>query len=151
MNIKFTIPLFATVTLAVMGIYFLINPSYEMSLRAKYHYEMGEYNEAYSLAKEAFGKDVYNRMAATIMAQSKISLKYVDYVKSAKKYMNEINEIANHDVISDADKAKIRTICEVMISSYVKLAPSVITDEELVSQVASYYKEFEQLLEKVDK
>jgi len=38
---------------------------------------------------------------------------------------------------------------KIVIDSYVKLAPSVITDEDLVKDAASYHKNFEQLLEKV--
>ncbi|MBN2782413.1 MAG: hypothetical protein JXQ66_04160, partial [Campylobacterales bacterium] len=88
---------------------------------------------------------------ATVMAQSKISMKYEAYIKDAKKYMQEINEIATHEEISEADKAKMRTICEIMVSSYIKLAPSVITDKALVDEVRDYYKEFESLREKVAK
>jgi hypothetical protein len=65
--------------------------------------------------------------------------------------MQDINKIATHEVISNADRAKIRTICEIMISSYKKLAPSVVTDENLVNQAATYNKDFEKLLEKVNK
>jgi len=149
MNNRLLLPLFAFGILLFMGLYFLVNPSYQKSIQAKYYFEMGEYNEAYSLAKEAFSFDVYNRMATTIMAQSKTSLKYVSYVKSAKKYMKEIDEIAEHETISDADKAKIRLICEIMIDSFVKLAPSIITDNDLVEEASSYKEKFEQLLEKV--
>lgn len=151
MNIKVVIVLFSLLTLMFMGLYFFFNPSYQKSLQAKYYYELGEYDEAYSHAKEAFGLDLYNRMAATIMAQSKTSLKYVNYINDAKKYMNQINDIVNQDDIKDSDKAKIRLICEIMISSYIKLAPSVITDKELVENAAYYYAGFEQLLEKVDR
>jgi len=84
------------------------------------------------------------------MAQSKISLKYISYIELATKYMKSINEIATHEVISNADKAKIRTICEIMIASYIKLAPSVITDKDLVDKVANYNTKFENLLEKVN-
>lgn len=150
MNIKILIPVFAMVMLAVMSIYFYVNPSYQKSVQAKYYYEIGEYKEAYALAKEAFGLDLYNRMAATVMAQSTTSLKYVDYINDGKKYMRDIDEIATHEIISSADKAKIRLVCQIMISSYVKLAPSVITDEDLVSQAALYYSKFEKLLEKVN-
>lgn len=151
MNAKVMIPLVALGILIVMGVYFLINPSYEKSIRAKYYYEMGDYNEAYTLAKEAFSMNVYNRMASTVMAQSKTSLKFVDYINLSKKYMKEIQEIAKHDVISDADRARMRTMCEIMVGSYKKLAPSVITDEALVQESTRYYKEFEQLLEKVNR
>jgi len=151
MKTKFLIPSIALFIISIMGIFVLINPSYEKSLKAKFYYETGEYKEALSLAKEAFNQDLYNRMASTIMAQSLISLKYVSYNEDAKKYMQTINDIAIKDNITDADKAKIRTICEIMIKSYVKLSPSVITDSDLVKQAAKYNKDFEKLLEKVTK
>jgi tetratricopeptide (TPR) repeat protein len=134
-----------------MGAYFIANPSYEKSLRAKYYYETGEYKEAYTLAKEAFSLDLYNRMAATIMTQSQTSLKYVSYIDDAKKYMKIIDEIARKESILDADKAKMKMICEIMISAYIKLAPSVVTDDELVEQAAEYYGKFEKLLEKINR
>ena len=151
MKPKVLISVVAAVLLLIMGAYFLINPSYEKSLKAKYYYEIGEYREAYSLAKEAFSIDVYNRMAATIMAQSNTSLKYVRYIEDAQKYMKEIDFIAEHKEISSADKAKIRLMCEIMLSAYIKLAPSVITDDALVAQAAKYHDKFEKLLEKVNK
>ena len=149
MSSKLIFPLIAMFLLLSMGAYFLLNPSYEKSVKAKYYYEIGDYRQALNLSKEAFSMDLYNRMASTIMAQSITSLKYSSYIKDAKKYMKNINEIATHEVISDADKAKIRMICEIMIESYVKLAPSVITNEELVNEAARYYNGFEKLLEKV--
>jgi len=149
MQNKLLLPILGLATLLFMFIFFLTNPSYEKSLRAKYYYEMGEYKEAYTLANEAFSLDLYNRMASTIMAQSKTSLKYVAYVNDAKKYMKQINEIAAHDSITDADKAKIRLMCNIMIDWYPKLAPSVITDPKLVSEVKKHYNNFEKLLEKV--
>lgn len=149
MKPKVLISLFAFLILLVMAVSFLISPSYEKSIKAKYYFETGEYTEAYSLAKEAFGLDVYNRMAATIMAQSKTSLRYVNFNKNAKKYMADIDEIAAHEDISESDKAKIRLICEIMNGSYVKLAPSVVTDKELVKQSAEYNSKFKKLLEKV--
>ncbi|ABB45018.1 hypothetical protein Suden_1744 [Sulfurimonas denitrificans DSM 1251] len=151
MKNKFFIPAFAIFLLFIMATYFLINPSYEKSLKAKYYFEIAEYDKAYSLAKEAFSLDLYNRMASTIMTQSQTSLKYVSYIQDAKKYMQVIDEIATHERISEADKAKIRMMCNIMISSYVKLAPSVITDETLINESAEYYSKFEKLLEKVNK
>jgi tetratricopeptide (TPR) repeat protein len=151
MKNKLLSPMIALVLLLIMGAYFVVNPSYEKSIKAKYYYEIGNYSEALSLSKEAFSIDIYNRMASTIMAQSLTSLKYTSYIDDAKKYMLEINEIAGHEFISDADKAKIKLICEIMLGDYVKLAPSVVTDKELVKDAADYYKKFEELLEKVNK
>lgn len=151
MNYKYSIPAIAVALLLAMGLYFLLNPSYEKSLKAKYYFEIGEYSESLELSREAFSMDVYNRMASTIMAQSITSLKYVSYINDGKKYMSEINEIATHEDILDADKAKIRLICNIMVDSYIKLAPSVITDKDLVDNAANYYHGFEKLLEKVNK
>lgn len=148
---KLLIPILALITLLIMALYVLINPSYEKSFKAKYYYEMGDYKEAYTLAKDAFSIDLYNRMAATIMTQSQTSLKYVNYIEDARNYMKSIDEIALHKSISDADKAKIKMICNIMLSAYIKLAPSVITDEELIKQAAEYHNKFEKLLEKVNR
>ena len=149
MNNKILVSLIALSMILIMGIYFLINPSYQKSIQAKYYFEMGDYKQALVLAKESFAMDVYNRMSSTIMAQSVTALKYVEYVENGKNYMKQINEIATHESISDADKAKIKIICEIMVDSYVKLAPSVITDKELVAQAANYHANFEKLLAKV--
>ncbi len=151
MNAKILFPLVAFGLIVVMALYFLINPSYEKSLEAKYYYETGEYQKAYKLANEAFGIDIYNRMASTIMAQSKISMKYKKYVDQAKEYLREINIIASKQSISDADRTKIKLMSEIMVGLYVKLSPSVITDEALVKEATTYYKNFEQLLEKVNR
>ena len=151
MKNKVLLPSFAVILLFIMAVYFLANPSYEKSIQSKYYYEIGEYKKAYNLAKEAFSIDVYNRMASTIMAQSKTSLKYVAFIDDGNKYMKQINMIATNDIISDADKAKIRLMCEIMIGSYIKLAPSVITDDKLVQDAMKYNDMFETLLEKVNR
>jgi tetratricopeptide (TPR) repeat protein len=145
------IPIVALSMLLIMGIYFLINPSYEKSIRAKYYYEIGDYSEALVLSKEAFSINSYNRMASTVMAQSLTSLKYVKYINQAKEYMEVVNKIAQQEFIADSDKARIKLMCEIMVDSYTKLAASVITDKALVDESAMYYKKFEELLEKVTK
>ncbi|MEA2098530.1 MAG: hypothetical protein U9P72_00195 [Campylobacterota bacterium] len=142
---------FAISALLIMGIYFISSPSYEKSIQAKYYYEIGEYKEAYTLARESFSLNQYNRMASTVMAQSKISLEYILFIEEAKKYMDDINQIATNDIISSADKSKIRMMCEIIIGSYIKLAPSVVTDTNLTKSAAKYNSMFEKLLEKVNK
>lgn len=151
MKNKFFLLGLATLFLAVMTIYFLVNPSYEKSIKAKYYYEIGDYDEAYKLANEAFSLDVYNRMASTIMAQSKTSMKYQKYIDQAKQYMAEINQIAEKETISGADRARIKLMSEIIVDSYKKLAPSVITDKKLVHEAAKYYTDFEKLLAKVNR
>ncbi len=149
MQTKILFPAIAIGTLFFMAVYFIVNPSYQKSIQAKYYYETAEYKEAYSLASEAFSMDVYNRMASTIMAQSKTSILYVDYINQAKEYMLEINKIAMKDEISTADRARMKIMSEIVVQSYVKLAPSVLTNKMLVKNAAKHHDEFEKLLEKV--
>ncbi|WP_297433632.1 hypothetical protein [Sulfurimonas sp.] len=151
MNSKYFFPITALILVLIMVIYFLSHPSYEKSLEAKYYYETGQYNKAYKSANEAFSMDLYNRMAATVMAQSKTALKYVKYIDEAKKYMLDINEIANKTTISDADRAKIKMMSEIVVDSYTKLAPSVMTNKSLVNEARKYHDNFEKLLEKVNR
>lgn len=141
----------AFVLILVMVVYFLLHPSYEKSLQAKYYYEMGDYKKAYNAANEAFSMDIYNRMAATIMAQSKTSMKYQEYIEQAKRYLKEINEMAAKERLSDADRARIKMMSEIVVDSYDKLAPSVITDKTLVDEARKYHDNFEKLLEKVNR
>ncbi len=135
--------------LLVMAVYLIINPSYEKSFEAKYYYHMGDYKKSLTLSKEAFALNVYNRMASTIMAQSQISLQYAQYIQQAKKYMKDINTLAHKDALSDADKAKMKLMSEVVIDGYVKLSPSVVTDKKLVEEAAYYHNEFVKLHEKI--
>jgi hypothetical protein len=90
-------------------------------------------------------------MASTIMAQSKTSMKYVEYINQAKDYMAQINTIASQDNITDGQRAKIKMMSEIVVDSYIKLAPSVITDHDLVKEAAEYHRNFEKLLEKVNR
>ena len=149
MRTRYLFSLIAFVIVAAMSIYFLINPSYEKSIEAKYYYEVGEYDRAYTLANIAFSLDVYNRMSSTVMAQSKTSLKYVKYIKQAKIFLVQINTLAEHESLSDGDRAKIKMMSEIMVDSFVKLAPSIITDKELVARAVKYHNDFKKLLEKV--
>jgi len=151
MTAKIILFSFAITAILIMAIYFISSPSYEKSIQAKYYYEIGEYKKAYSLANESFDLNQYNRMASTVMAQSKISLEYVLFIDEAKKYMNTINEIATNDIISTSDKAKIKMMCEIVIGNYTKLASSIITDSNLTDSASNYNAMFEKLLEKVTK
>ena len=135
--------------LVIMGASLLFNPSYEKSLEAKYFYSMGEYKKAFALAQEAFSLDQYNRMAATMMAQSQISLEYYAYVEGAKKYLETINKLAQKPSLSEADRAKIKIISEIVIGEYEKLAPSVVTDKKLITDAAHYHELFVQIHEKI--
>ncbi|WP_345993393.1 hypothetical protein [Sulfurimonas sp. HSL-1716] len=134
----------------IMAVYLIVNPSYEKSFEAKYYYHMGDYKKSLSLSKEAFDLNVYNRMASTIMAQSQISLQYTQYIQQAKKYMKDIDSLAHKSTLSNADKAKMRLMSQIVVDGYIKLSPSVVTDKKLVEEAAHYHREFVKLYEKID-
>lgn len=142
--------LVALVFVVSMLIYFNIHPSYEKSLEAKYYFETGDYKEAYERAKEAFEINPYNKMAATIMTQSQYALHYVIYIDNAKRYIKEMEKLVQED-ITEAKRAKIRTISAIMIDSYKKLVPSVAIDKRLIEEAKEYYGKFQKLQKKARK
>ena len=139
----------------LMLLYFAFNPSYERSLQAKFYYTLGDYKTAHRLAAEAFDLDKYNRMAATIMTQSQAAVKFIEYIDQAKSYMKQISAMAEADAISDADKAKIKIMCEIMIDSFVKISPifrdgrAEVLDAGLIEEAKHYHQQFVDLYEKI--
>ncbi len=129
--------------------YIFLNPSYERSLEAKFYYTLGDYAQAQSLAVEAFKMDKYNRMASTIMTQSQTAMQFVKYIDESKKYMTQIAKIASTNGVSDANRAKVKMICEIMIASYVKLTATVLTDKNLVQEAKDYRDKFQKLYDEI--
>jgi tetratricopeptide (TPR) repeat protein len=133
------------IVLAAAGIWVFSNPSYQKSLESKVRYAMGDFDGAYALAKESFEMDPYNRMASTVMAQSQTALKYVRYNEEAERYIKEIRRIADQKTVTPAERAKIKMMAAIMVDSYQKIAPTVVTDDELVMRARSNYEQFEKL------
>jgi len=125
--------------------YFFLNPSYERSLEAKFHYAMGDYKQAQELATQAFEMNSYNRMASTIMTQSQTAMKFVNYIEEAKKYMSKITQIASGNGVSRAERAKVKIMCEIMIASHIKIAATVLTDKDLIKEAKEYNDKFKKL------
>ncbi len=129
--------------------FFGFSDSYKYSMEARMKYFLGEYKEARILAKKAFDIDPYNKMAFSILAQSKISASLVDYVKDSDKYLQKIEELSAKQDFSDRDKIKIKMMTEVMIEKFHKLNPTVMTDKELYAQCIKRYKKFKTIYEKL--
>ena len=131
--------------------FFGFSDSYKYSIEAKVKYAMGDYKEAMSLAKKAFELDPYNKMSFSILTQSKISMRFLDYIEDAKNYLQKVDTISKKANLTDSDTIKIKMICEVMMGRYKKLAPTVLTPKELISKSEKYYKEFQTIYENLDK
>jgi tetratricopeptide (TPR) repeat protein len=138
------------VVVALMALFFFgFSDSYKLSLEAKMKYMLGEYDEARVIAKEAFDLDPYNRMAISILSQSKISAQMADYVKDSKKYLDKIEKISKKSDFSYQDRIKIKMMCEVMIGRYRKLNPTVMTDKALYELCTKNYQNFKKIYEEL--
>jgi len=144
--------LFTAILIVVIfiGVFFILfSDSYKLSLEARVKYAMGEYKEAQELAREAFELDPYNKMAFSILAQSKISVKLIDYINDSKKYLKKIEELSAKGNFSNADKIKIKFYCEIQLERYKKLAPTVMTDRKLYEECTKLYKKFKKIHEEL--
>lgn len=142
---KIKLILFAILLLAGSFLYFNSNSSYQESFEARIYYFLGNYQAAYDLAKKAYDKDKYNKMANTVLTQSKIALGYEKYIKTGNEYLEKINQISTKQELTQADKTRIKMICEVMIDDYNNLKSSVLTDKILVKNAKKMQEKFQQL------
>ncbi len=140
---------FIILTVLVVGgiTFFFFSPSYQKSLQAKWHYTFDQYEEAYVLAKEAYELDRYNKMAFAVMQQSKISSEILRYIEEANNYKKLIEELTSGE-LDKSKKVKIKMICEVMIEKYEKLAPTRLTDKELIVESKKARDWFAKIYEK---
>ncbi len=144
--------LFTTIliTVVVIAIFFFgFSDSYRLSLEARVKYYLGDYEEARVLAKEAFELDPYNKMAFSIVAQSKISAKMLDYIEDSKRYLKKIEELSAKSNFTEADRIKIKFYCEIMIGKYQKLSPTVMTDKELYEVATKEYEKFKKIYDEL--
>jgi tetratricopeptide (TPR) repeat protein len=145
MRSRITYFLIALTLLGGMGYFAWTNPSYQKAFEAKWYYLMGEYDTAYQLAKEAYALDHYNRMALTVISQTEIAQKYLDYIQEGNTFLERIEKIAEKSPIEEADKVRIKMMCEVMLERYDQLAPTPLTDRDLVEKAKKIHDEFETL------
>ena len=135
----------------ILASYFFFNPSYQKSFEAKFHYTIENYDKAYLLSKEAFELEPYNRMANSIMVQSKNALRYVDYNKEAEQFLATIRSYAGQNKITLAEQMRMKMMCDIMIEKHEKMQPTILIDEELVQKSQQYYQQFVKLHEQIIK
>jgi tetratricopeptide (TPR) repeat protein len=142
---KIKLILFVILILGGSLVYFNSNSSYQDSIEARIYYFLGNYKKAYELAKKAYEKDSYNKMANTVLTQSKIAIDYEKYIQQGNEYLKKINDISSKNNFSPADKTRIKMMCEIMIDSFSNLKSSVLTDKILVENAKKMQKKFKQL------
>ncbi len=146
---KIVFVIVAILFLVASGFYFMGNSSYQNSFEARFYYFVGNYEKAYEFAQKAYKEDSYNKMAFTVLTQSKIAEKYVAYIKEGNVYFDKIDKISSEKEYKQADKIRIKLMCEIMIGRYKKLVPTKLTDKELVEDARKTYTKFKQLYEQL--
>ena len=129
--------------------YFSFSSSYQKSLQARWYYFTGDYEYALKIADEALKMEPYNRMAMTVVTQSRIAMKFVRYNYQAKEYLDKIETIVSKKTIEKSDKIRIKFMCDVMIEQYPYLVATVLTDESLKEESHTYFLQFKQLHAKI--
>lgn len=133
------------VSIVLLSVWIFFHPSYQKSIESRLFYVMGNYDQAYERSSESFAIDPYNRMASTVMAQSKMALKYVRYNQDAREYKKEIHRIAAQKNVSDQERSKIKMMSNIVIDGYGKLGSSVVIDQALVDEAHEHYLQYKKL------
>ena len=131
MSSKAVILIIGALLAAIFVSFVTLSPSYKNALGAKFYYEMGDYETAYKLSKSAYHKDIYNKLAHTVMVQSEISQKYALYIARSNGYLENIQKISKSGKVSKVNLDKIRMMCDIAVSDYAELKPSNLTDSDL--------------------
>ena len=142
---KIKLIIFISIILGGSIYFFSSNSSYQNSIQARIYYFLGNYDSAYKLAKIAYEQDSYNKMANTVMTQSKIAKEYEEYIRQGNKYLAKIDEISSKKDYTKKDKIRVKIMCEIMIDAYSELTPSALIDESLLKSSSKMQKKFIQL------
>ncbi|OUT14072.1 hypothetical protein B9N64_05020 [Campylobacter concisus] len=119
--------------IGLFGLFFYSDNSYKLALEAKFYYESKEYEKALNLSQKALDIDIYNKMANTVLNQSKAAIKFSSYIKNGKEYLERIKKMSQSSV-SKADNERIKMMCDVMIEDFDDLKNSALLDSELKNE-----------------
>ncbi|MBE0491377.1 MAG: hypothetical protein IBX44_03885 [Sulfurospirillum sp.] len=125
--------------------YFSSNSSYKNSTQSRVYYFLGDYEKALYHAQIAYELDSYNKMAFTVLTQSKIAKKYENYIQEGNLYLQKIATISDKTILGDGDRFRIKMMCEVMIDSFDMLTPTALTDKNLLENAKKMQEKFKQL------
>ena len=131
---KNKLSIFIAIFLIVLfGLFFYSDNSYKLALEAKFLYENKEYEKALNLSQKALDIDIYNKMANSVLNQSKAAIKFSSYIKNGKEYLERIKKMSQSSV-SKADSKRIKMMCDVMIEDFDDLKNSALLDSELKNE-----------------
>lgn len=145
MNTK--IAVFIAFVLLVIG-YYVFNPSYSKSILARYYFMNGDYNKSLSLAKESFALNNYNKMAMTLITQSKENIRWKKFILEAKEYLIKARLLSQQKTITRADRNEIKISTQIVFGEYQKLRKkSPLVDDKLKREATYLYEQFRTIYE----
>jgi hypothetical protein len=142
---KFIIVVIAIIILAIPFGFYATSSSYQDAMKSKFYYEISNYSKAYEFAKIAYEKDNYNKMAYTVLVQSKISMRYTNYIKQAEEYLEKITKLSKKQTVGKDELARIKLMCEIMIDDFNNLSPSKLTNQKLQDDAKNMRDKFFEL------
>lgn len=142
-NIKF----FLLIIIFSIGIYiyFKFNESYELSLKARFYYAIEDYNKTYELSEQALKIREYNTMAFHLSNRAKASINIIDFIEESKNFEVITRAILEKEIQTKGEIAKIKMMCEIILSKYENLNKKFVEDNELLKLAEYYYLKFKKL------
>jgi len=125
--------------------YLQFNPSYKLSIEAKYFYTMGEYDMAYRLADQSLKLSEYNTMAFYVKTRSKLTLEVINFNKEAQEFEDRIRNILKKGSISRYNKLRSKMMSDIIISKYIHLSLPMVEDEEVKNLALKNVKKFKKI------
>jgi len=88
-------------------------------------------------------------MAFSIKTQSKIAKEWQNYIEDVNNYFKKIEQIANKDIITNKDKARIKIMLEILLNEYKLLKPSLLLPKYLKEEAKKKNKKVVKLYERL--
>jgi tetratricopeptide (TPR) repeat protein len=129
-------------------VYIYLNPSYKLSMEARFYFSLEDYEEAYHLSDEALRLAEYNNMAFHIKNRSQLALEVVNFNKEADEFEKKVIEIIKHQGdLTKGEKVRLKMMSDIVISKYEKLSLNLVDSETLKERAKIYYERFKKLNE----
>ena len=137
--------LLLTVIFSLLIGYLQYNPSYKLSIEAKYYYTLGEYKIAYQIAEESLRIREYNTMAFHIKTRSGATIEVINFNNEAQEFLANIKEIIAKDKIGRTDKLRTKMMSDVILSKYRNLKLPLVDDEVIKSTALYLFQKFQKI------
>jgi tetratricopeptide (TPR) repeat protein len=143
--------IFFLIALIIVGFfsYLEYNPSYKLSIEARYYYVIGDYEFAYDLSNQALIIREYNTMAFHIKNRSGLTLKMINFNQEAEEFFNKIKTLIQQKPLKKPNKVRIKMMSEIILSKYENLSFPLVEDDEVKDEAKKYFKEFKIIHNKI--